>query len=129
VTWTSVFAALVACHLAGDLLLQTEWQAVTKVRGLGDPDGRRALIAHASTYTLAFAPVLVWVAVDRSVARAVLVAVLVAIPHVVIDDGHLVRVWMSRVKHAPRPSPSLSLMVDQSFHVVFLLGAAAAAAA
>jgi hypothetical protein len=128
-TWPAVFAAFLACHLAGDLLLQTEWQAVTKVRGLSDPEGRRALVAHAITYTLAFAPALVWVASDRSVARAVVVAALIAIPHVVIDDGHFVRGWMSQVKHVPEPAPSLSLMVDQSFHAVCLLGAAAVAAA
>lgn len=127
-TWSAVFAAFVTCHLVGDLLLQTEWQAVTKVHGLGDPDGRRALVAHTTTYTLAFLPALVWVAADRGLGRAVVVAALVAIPHLVIDDGHLLRGWMTQVKHAPRPSPSLSLMVDQSFHVVCLLGAAAVAA-
>ena len=126
-TWPAVFAAFVACHLVGDLLLQTEWQAVTKVHGFGVPDGRRALIAHAITYTLAFVPVLVWIAVDRSIGRAVVVAALIAIPHVIVDDGHFVRGWMAQVKHAPRPSPSLSLMVDQSFHVVCLLGAAVVA--
>lgn len=127
-TWPAVFGAFLACHLAGDLLLQTEWQAVTKVRGFGDPQGRRALISHAVTYILAFLPVLVWIAVDRSVVRAVVVAALVVIPHVIIDDGHFVRGWMAQVKHAPNPAPSLSLMVDQSFHVVCLLGAAAVAA-
>jgi len=39
-----------------------------------------------------------------------------------------VRVWLRRIKHAPEPAPSLSLMVDQSFHVVCLLGAALIAA-
>jgi hypothetical protein len=127
-TWPAVFAAFVTCHLVGDLLLQTEWQAVTKVHGFGDPDGRRALVAHTTTYTLAFLPPLVWIAADRGLGRAVVVAALVAIPHLVIDDGHFLRGWMTQVKHAPRPSPSLSLMVDQSFHVVCLLGAAAVAA-
>jgi hypothetical protein len=127
-TWPAVFAVFLVSHLAGDLLLQTEWQAVTKVRGFADPLGRRALIAHAITYTLAFVPALVWVAADHGVARAVAVAALVAIPHVIIDDGHFVRGWMDQVKHVPDPAPSLSVMVDQSFHVVCLLGAAAVAA-
>ncbi len=127
-TWSAVFAAFVACHVAGDFLLQTEWQAVTKVRGLGDPEGRRALLSHASTYTLAFVPVLIWVAADRSVARAILVAVLIAVPHIVVDDGRALRGWMHSVKHAPNPAPALSLMVDQSFHLVCLLGAAFVAA-
>lgn len=127
-TWSAVFAAFVACHVAGDFLLQTEWQALTKVRGFSDPAGRRALLSHASTYTLAFVPVLIWVAEERSVARAVLVALLIGVPHIVVDDGRALRGWMHNVKHSPNPPPALSLMVDQSFHLVCLLGAAFVAA-
>jgi hypothetical protein len=123
-TWATLFAAFVVCHLAGDFLLQTEWQALTKVRGFGDSEGRRALVLHASTYTLTFLPALVWVADNTTVARAIGVAALVAFPHVLVDDGRFVRGWMRQIKHSPEPAPSLSLMVDQSFHVVFLLGAA-----
>ena len=127
-TWAAVFAAFAACHVAGDFLLQTEWQAVTKVRGLGDPDGRRALLTHATTYACAFVPVLIWVANDRTVARAIVVGVLIWLPHIVVDDGHALRGWMHTVKHAPNPAPSLSLMVDQSWHLVCLFGAAVVAA-
>ena len=127
-SWPPVFAAFLVCHLAGDLLLQTEWQALTKVRGLGDPEGRRALLAHAATYMLPYLPVLIWIAEDRSVARAVLVALLIAVPHVLVDDGHFVAAWLRQVKHSPHAAPSLRLMVDQSFHVVCLLGAAVIAA-
>jgi hypothetical protein len=128
-SWPPVFAAFLVCHLAGDLLLQTEWQALTKVRGLNDPEGRRALMAHALTYTLPYLPVLVWIGHDQGVARAVLVALLIALPHVAVDDGRFVRVWLRQVKHSPDPAPSLRLMVDQSFHVVCLLGVAVLAAA
>ena len=128
-SWPAVFAAFLVCHLAGDLLLQTEWQALTKVRGLGDPEGRRALLAHATTYTLPYLPVLLWIGVDRGVVRAVVVAVLIALPHVFIDDGRFVAVWLRQVKHSPDPAPSLRLMVDQSFHVVCLLAVAVIAAA
>jgi hypothetical protein len=127
-TWPPVFVAFVVCHLTGDLLLQTEWQALTKVRGFGDREGRRALTSHVLTYTLPYLPVLVWVADDRSVVRAVVVAILIALPHVVIDDGRLVRAWLRQVKHSPDPAPALRLMVDQSFHVVCLLGVAVLAA-
>ncbi|MGZ4176785.1 MAG: DUF3307 domain-containing protein [Solirubrobacteraceae bacterium] len=127
-SWPPVFAAFLVCHVAGDLLLQTEWQALTKVRGLADPEGRRALIAHAATYMLPFLPVLIWIGEDRNVARALLVALLVAVPHVLVDDGHFVAVWLRQVKHSPDPAPTLRLMVDQSFHVVCLLGAAMVAA-
>jgi hypothetical protein len=127
-TWATVFAAFVVCHLAGDFLLQTEWQALTKVRGLGDPEGRRALGWHVLTYTLAFIPALVWIADNTSVARAVGVAGLVAVAHVAVDDGRMVRGWLHNVKHSPEPAFSLSLMVDQSFHILLLLGAALVAA-
>jgi hypothetical protein len=128
VTWPAVFAAFLTCHLAGDLLLQTEWQALTKVRGFSDPAGRRALLLHVTTYILAFIPALAWVASDRSVARAIGIGALIALPHLAVDDGRLLRHWMRSVKHSPDPAPSLSLMVDQSFHVVFLFGVALLAA-
>jgi hypothetical protein len=128
-TWSAVFAAFVACHVGGDFLVQTEWQAITKVRSLSDPDGRRALFLHATTYTLAFLPVLVWIAIERSVVRAIVVALLIAIPHIAVDDGRALRGWMLTVKHNRDPAPSLRLMVDQSWHLVLLLGAAFVAAA
>jgi Protein of unknown function (DUF3307) len=127
--WTSLFAAFLVCHLGGDLLLQTEWQALTKVRGLGDPEGRRALASHAATYTLAYLPALAWIAAGRSPIRALGSAALISLPHIVIDDGHFVRGWLATVKHSPEPPPSLRLMVDQSFHVVCLFGTAVVAAA
>jgi uncharacterized protein DUF3307 len=128
-TWPPLFAAFLVCHLAGDLLLQTEWQALTKGRGLGDREGRRALVAHVLTYTLPYLPALVWIGVDRGALRAVVAAVLISLPHIVIDDGRLVAMWLREVKHSPDPAPSLRLMVDQSFHIVCLLGVAMLAAA
>jgi hypothetical protein len=127
-SWPPVFAAFLVCHLSGDLLLQTEWQALTKVRGLGDAEGRRALFLHGVTYTLPYIPVLIWIGVERGAARAVLVALVIAVPHVLVDDGHFVGAWLRQVKHSPNPAPSLRLMVDQSFHVVCLFGAAVLAA-
>src|ERR1700761_5531458 len=128
-SWGPLFAAFLVCHLAGDLLLQTEWQALTKVRGFGDPEGRRALISHVTTYTLPYLPVLVWIGVDRGLVRAVVVALLIALPHVFIDDGRFVRVWLRQVKHSPEPAPSLRLMFAQSFPVVALPAVAVPAGA
>jgi hypothetical protein len=127
-TWPAVLAAFLVCHLAGDLLLQTEWQALTKVRGWGDREGRRALVAHVLTYILPYLPVLIWIGDERGALRAVVVALLIFVPHLVIDDGRLVGVWLREVKHSPHPAPSLRLMVDQSFHIVCLLGVAVLAA-
>jgi hypothetical protein len=127
-TWPAVLAAFLVCHLTGDFLLQTEWQALTKVQGLVTAEGRRALRNHVSTYTLVFLPPLIWIANDRSVLGAIGVAALVGLPHLAVDDGRLVAHWMTSVKHAPRATPGLRLMVDQSFHIVCLLGAALVAA-
>jgi hypothetical protein len=127
-TWASVFVVFLACHVAGDFLLQTEWQALTKVQGLGTVDGRHALASHVASYTCAFIPALIWVAEERSVTRAIVVALVIALPHVLVDDGSLVRAWMRDVKRSPNATPSLRLMVDQSFHLVCLLGAAFVAA-
>jgi hypothetical protein len=120
--------AFLVSHAVGDVLLQTEWQALTKVPGLGDPLARRALGRHLATYMLAFVPALVWIGHDTSAARAVGVGALVAVPHLLIDDGHFVRAWLRGVKRAPDPAPALSIAVDQTLHVVCLLGAALVAA-
>ncbi len=127
-TWASVLVAFLVSHLAGDFLLQTEWQALTKTRGLGDAEGRRALAAHVSTYTLVFVPALIWIADNTSAGRAIAVAALVALPHLLVDDGHFVRSWLRQIKHVPAPAIGLSIAVDQSFHIVCLLGAALVAA-
>jgi hypothetical protein len=120
-TWGAVFIVLLVSHIAGDFLLQTEFQAMNKPGGLGrSPVARRALRNHAITYTLAFVPGLLWIAAERGDALPVLLALLVTAPHVLVDDGRLLRRYMRVVKHTPDPDPSLRLMVDQSFHVVLL---------
>jgi hypothetical protein len=107
--------------MVGDYLLQTDWQARHKRRGLsGDPVARRALVTHVTTYTLAFLPVLVWIASDLDVVWAVLAAVLIFLPHLVIDDGRLVRLYLSRVKGVDGFDVGLAASVDQSFHVLSL---------
>jgi Protein of unknown function (DUF3307) len=119
---------LLASHLAGDFLVQTEWQAVNKVGGLREPTSRRALFAHVVAYTGTFAPALAWIGRRTSIRRAMMVGGAVAIPHLVVDDGRMVDVWLREVKRAPHASPGLALAVDQSFHVICLLAAALLAA-
>jgi Protein of unknown function (DUF3307) len=121
-TWGEVFLVLLVSHVAGDFLLQTEWQALNKRGGLGrSRESRRALRNHAVTYTAAFLPGLLWIATQRDDALAVLLALLITIPHVIVDDGRLLAGWMRAVKHVPDPAPGLVIMVDQSFHIVLLL--------
>jgi len=123
-SWPGAFLVLLVSHAVGDVLLQTDWQAVNKTRGLGDAAGRRALVRHVAIYTLAFIPALIWVADQRSVGRAIVVAAAIALPHLLIDDGHIVRAWLRTVKRVPDPPLGLSIAVDQSLHVLCLFGAA-----
>ncbi len=118
--WNEIFAVFVVSHLAGDFLLQTNWQATHKRGGLGpDPIARRALLAHVATYTLAFVPALVWLATGIG-AWAIGIGALVALPHMVQDDGRLLGAYMRRVKRVePEPGP-LAMAVDQSGHVLAL---------
>jgi uncharacterized protein DUF3307 len=128
VSWSEALLALLVSHAVGDILIQTEWQAQMKVRGVGDPLGRRALARHIATYTLAFLPALVWIGAERSILRAVAVGALVATTHLLIDDGRLVSAWLREVKRAADPTTALSIAVDQSFHILCLLGVALVAA-
>lgn len=120
--WVEVFALFAVAHLVGDYVLQTNWQASNKRGGLTDgPVARRALASHIATYTLAFVPVLIWLADDLG-AGVLWVAALVALPHMVQDDGRLVDVWLRRVKRLDVTArPDVGMAVDQTFHLVALL--------
>lgn len=120
--WVEVFLVLLVSHLAGDFILQTDWQARYKYGGLG-PDAvrRRALGSHIVTYTLAFLPALAWIAIEGGLDRAVLAAILVAVPHWLQDDGRLLDLYMATVKGVGiGTAPGLRIAVDQSFHVLVL---------
>jgi hypothetical protein len=126
VTWPALFGVFLASHLLGDFLLQTEWQASNKGRGLrGDRESKRALAMHGTVYTLAFAPALVWIGVESSALEAVGIAALIWLPHVLVDDGTAVGAWIRNVKHVHgAPSTVVRVGVDQSAHVLMLALAA-----
>src|SRR5262245_14502652 len=119
--WVEVFAAFVVCHLVGDYLLQTDWQASHKRGGLGsDPLARRALLSHVATYTLAFVPALIWLADDIR-GWAIGTGALIAVPHAIQDDGRLLTGYMLRVKHVdPRTNPQVAAATDQTLHLLLL---------
>ncbi len=118
-TWVEVLAAFLVAHMVGDYLLQTDWQARHKAGGLGgDRAALKALTAHVTTYTLAFVPACVWIAGERGVGWAILAGALVALPHLVIDDGRVVRLYLREVKGADTFDPGLAGAVDQAFHIV-----------
>jgi Protein of unknown function (DUF3307) len=123
--WVEVFAVFFVSHLVGDYLLQTDWQALHKRGGLtGTPEMRRALFSHITTYTLAFVPAFVWLG-GSDHFWVFGVAALVAIPHLIQDDGTLLYRYSLAVKKADiKANPSLGAAVDQSFHMLALFGLA-----
>ena len=124
-SWVSVLAGFLVAHMVGDYLLQTDWQARHKRGGLGgDPVARKALISHVTTYTLAYLPAFIWIGSELGVIWAIIAAILVYVPHMVIDDGRLVALYLRRVKRADGLNLGLAASVDQSFHVLSLFLAA-----
>lgn len=122
-TWPALFGTFLLSHLVGDFLLQTDWQASEKDRGLlgGTRTNRRALLLHGVTYTFAFVPALVWIGVESGAGPAIGVAALVGVPHLIVDDGTLVAWWIRHVKHVHgAPGTVVRLGVDQSTHVLAL---------
>lgn len=120
--WVEVFAIFVVCHLVGDYLLQTDWQATNKRGGLGrDPVARRALARHIASYTLAFVPAFVWLAGQIDLLLVPVVA-LITLPHWIQDDGRLLTVYIRKVKGGDAAAnPSVAAAADQTFHFVTLL--------
>ena len=120
--WVEVFAVFVVCHLVGDYLLQTDWQATHKRGGLGsDRHSRLALASHILTYTLAYVPAFIWLAGDIGAELAAVVP-LVAIPHWIQDDGRLLTFYLQAVKGPGAASnKTVAAAADQSFHLLALL--------
>ena len=119
--WVEVFSVFLVCHLVGDYLVQTDWQAAHKRGGLGpNMESRRALLAHITTYTLAFVPALIWLA-DEIGAWVIGVAALIALPHMVQDDGRLLERYIAFIKGEPATrNAAVVAVVDQTFHIVVL---------
>ena len=123
--WSEVFIVFFVSHLFGDFVLQTEWQAMNKRNGLGsDPECRRALLSHVVSYTVAYVPALVWLGAEHSGAALAATVLAIAVPHLIQDDGRLLRAYVARVKRTdPGPSP-LYTWVDFSFHMLALFALA-----
>ena len=120
--WVEIFAVFIVSHLVGDFLLQTDVQAMHKRGGLGGNGiSPRSLLSHTLTYTLAFVPALIWLAGDLGLLETIGAALLIAVPHMIQDDGRLLDVYMRKVKGVGDPKPGgLLIAVDQSFHVLAL---------
>jgi len=122
VAWVEVFAVFVVCHLVGDYLLQTDWQATNKRGGLGaDPESRRALASHILCYTIAYVPAFVWLGSEIG-ATLVPVVALVAAPHWIQDDGRPLTLYLTKVKGpGAAANRSVAAAADQSLHFLALL--------
>ena len=120
-----VFAIFIVCHLVGDYLLQTDWQAMNKRGGLGqNAEARRALARHIASYTLAFVPAFVWLASEIGLLLVPVVA-LITVPHWIQDDGRLLTLYIRKVKGGDAAAnPSVAAAADQSFHFATLLAVA-----
>lgn len=129
--WAEITVVFWVSHLVGDFLLQVEWQAAHKTGGLGrDPRARAALFSHVAVYTLCFVPALIWIAGSTSALAAVGLGAVIFLPHLVIDDGRLLRAYMLRVKGTPAPqSLALTAVIDQSLHLISLWATALLAVA
>jgi hypothetical protein len=119
--WAQIFDVFVVSHLLGDYLLQTEWQAINKRGGLtGTAIQRRALFSHIATYTMAYIPSLIWLWSSLH-AWVFGIAALIAVPHLIQDDGRLLARYSMTVKKADiTRNLSLSAALDQSFHLIAL---------
>jgi hypothetical protein len=81
---------------------------------------RRALLSHIATYTLAFVPGLIWL-FDTVNWGVIGIAALIAIPHLIQDDGRLLTEYARVVKKADlNANPSLGAVLDQAFHILAL---------
>ncbi len=118
--WVSVFASFLVAHMVGDYLFLTDWQARNKRGGLRGGVAFRALVSHVTTYTLAFAPALIWIGDELDAGWALLAAALIFLPHLLVDDGRMVRAYLAHVKRAPGFDVGLAASVDQSFHILSL---------
>jgi uncharacterized protein DUF3307 len=121
VSWVSVLAGFLVAHMVGDYLFQTDWQALNKRGGMtAGGASRKALVSHVTTYTFAFLPAFIWIGTELDAAWAIAAAVLIFIPHLIIDDGRLVALYVARVKRVQGLNLGVAASVDQSFHVVSL---------
>ena len=124
--WSEAFIVLLLSHLAGDFLLQTDWQAENKHGGLSaGGDARRALFSHLTTYTLVFVPACIWIGGELGTGSALATAGLVFLPHLLQDDGRLLGRYIRLVKGPGAAQVPLVLVaVDQTFHYLALFGTA-----
>lgn len=111
----TLFESLVVGHLVGDWLLQTEWQAENKATNWG------AMLLHVA---ILHAVILVLLIARYGVGE---VPVYVAVAGLALSHAFLDRKWpVARLMRTLRisveraPDRTLTLIVDQSLHILLL---------
>ncbi len=116
------FAWLLIGHLVGDWVLQNDWMAKGKKRRLAGAAGP----VHYAIYTASvLAALCLWGQERLSPAFYAVAGGVVFVSHWLLDGTPVVRAWMSVYRQTN--AAVVSLMVDQTLHLLVLAGLAAAA--
>lgn len=111
----NTFSWLVIGHLVGDWLLQNDWMAKGKRRGLVTAAG----MTHFAIYTLSILAALALFHGAALPPRSYgLAAALVFATHWLVDATDIVDAWMRLCRQTK--VPLVRLMVDQTFHFLVL---------
>ena len=115
----SLFDKLLVAHVVGDLLLQTEWQALNKGHNY------RALFSHIGIYSIVILGVLVMDFGFQNISVYLVVGML-ALSHAFLDRTWPVIRYMKtfRLIVDREPQRLLVMAVDQAFHIILLAVAA-----
>lgn len=111
----TLFESLFVAHLAGDWLLQTDWQARNKERNWV------ALLGHVAVYHLLILAVL-WLRLGIGNVRVYTVVFVLAVTHALMDRrwpfvGFLRAV---RVIGPDPPQPWVLVLMDQAIHILLI---------
>ena len=115
----TIFSWLLLGHLVGDFVLQNDWMAQGKRKGLITLPG----MIHFIIYTCIIILALVGMGLfAKSTLFAIGVLTLVFVSHWLIDATDVVDAWMRF--YGQRPVSIIRLAVDQTFHLLVLAGVA-----
>ena len=109
------FNWLVIGHLVGDWLLQNDWMAKGKKRGLITTPG----LVHYTIYTIAVVTFL-WLSPENTVGLGLYLIVggIIFLTHWIIDSTKFVEYWIQTFKQSN--ISIMRIMVDQTFHILVL---------